>query len=1128
MFLVRDVQMKYNEKWRFVSVKKRMVSLLFGVLLMCCMATAGYCDTVMLPSGITAIADETFYGDVSLDTVMIPDGVTSIGKLAFAGSGIKRIMIPDSVTHIEDDAFEGVRAVMIVSSAESAARIFADNHSNCYWEARGTLVIFSMEDKVLEGTDVLISAYMTGNSYSDGTGTIDETASQILWERSADGENWEIIDGENSEDLVFRASGPACSYQYRCRYSEGTQNYISNSLSVDMLLRVTVQGASLAGEGETVTLSAIASNAVSYRWQQSPDGETWTDSTLPGNNTDKLVFTANPTTCACQYRCIGSDQYGFSGISEAFTIQYVLRDLVIPSSIQDLSLQKETMGTMGFSLWGEQNVSFSFPADPNVDSYIIRCSTDPEMRDCTELDTGKGYESCWAYNQQLADWQYDSNILLVYTDSGGETGQYPLYAGHRLYTETIPENVVEWECTVYGLKYDKTYYITLEAVGEGFESEVSEPLVFTAASIDSAQNKPTIQSSEIENGVTVVRYGIETGGEDFTHVLVFRSWGGGDFISFLDVQSRTDADFGRWEYYTSSSEYDWFSFATYNEEKNTVSDLVVIPPGAVKAVAASNKTTALDGTEVLITCTAPTAQTYNWQYSENDGSTWLDIENQDQPSKPYYGVFSGYHSSQLRYVSRKSVDGLKYRCLVYDQYGNTGISNIIQVVYKPDWRNEVPKLYAKQKGTVVELSWLSEERAPAYAIYEVNGSSATLLKRVTGSSYNLSNVTSGRHTYRIIGCSGTGSGATNANCSSNDATLIFTVLTLNQTTATVYEGTRPNTTLKITNPANADVQWSSENPSIASVSSAGIVTGISGGSVNIVAKVNTSYGYASASCKVTVNPRTYRALLVGQYDYVAKGIREAGVNDVKTMSAVLGDASFRDGNAYTRTYTVDARKAKIQSDISSAFAEADENDVSLFLYSGHGYTEKSGTYAGALALSSGEYISGQELAYWLSGVNGSKVVFLQSCGSGALIGRGAEDNTGSGNDDSDNFNEAIIQAFREADTSSQYGFTPRNSELAVSGFYVISGSATGESAFRTVGKHGMGFLTTALINGMGYYTVEANIYRVNGIPADSNLDGGANIQELYNYANAAITRWTDEMHIKLYNSNAQQFDVFRK
>jgi len=63
---------------------------------------------LVIPSGVTSIGYNAFYGCSGLKSVTISEGVTSIGYNAFYGcSGLERVTIPSSVTDISCGAFSG-------------------------------------------------------------------------------------------------------------------------------------------------------------------------------------------------------------------------------------------------------------------------------------------------------------------------------------------------------------------------------------------------------------------------------------------------------------------------------------------------------------------------------------------------------------------------------------------------------------------------------------------------------------------------------------------------------------------------------------------------------------------------------------------------------------------------------------------------------------------------------------------------------------------------------------------------------------------------------------------------------------------------------------------------------------
>lgn len=73
-----------------------------------------------IPSGITSIGDNVFYGCTGLTNVTLPSGITSIGVSAFYEcSGLTSVTIPNSVLTISNNAFQrcsGLTSVTLPSS----------------------------------------------------------------------------------------------------------------------------------------------------------------------------------------------------------------------------------------------------------------------------------------------------------------------------------------------------------------------------------------------------------------------------------------------------------------------------------------------------------------------------------------------------------------------------------------------------------------------------------------------------------------------------------------------------------------------------------------------------------------------------------------------------------------------------------------------------------------------------------------------------------------------------------------------------------------------------------------------------------------------------------------------------
>lgn len=78
---------------------------------------------VVIPEGVTSIAERAFFGCASITSVTLPEGVINILDDAFRGcAGLTSVTVPDSVRYIEKDAFSDCPnlAIFALNGAEAA------------------------------------------------------------------------------------------------------------------------------------------------------------------------------------------------------------------------------------------------------------------------------------------------------------------------------------------------------------------------------------------------------------------------------------------------------------------------------------------------------------------------------------------------------------------------------------------------------------------------------------------------------------------------------------------------------------------------------------------------------------------------------------------------------------------------------------------------------------------------------------------------------------------------------------------------------------------------------------------------------------------------------------------------
>ena len=264
----------------------------------------------------------------------------------------------------------------------------------------------------------------------------------------------------------------------------------------------------------------------------------------------------------------------------------------------------------------------------------------------------------------------------------------------------------------------------------------------------------------------------------------------------------------------------------------------------------------------------------------------------------------------------------------------------------------------------------------------------------------------------------------------------------------------------------------------------------------------------------TVTPAVtkYRAVVVGENEYSSSPLYGC-VNDMNAMAGMLQGLK----SPFTVTTLPNSTKSQILNAIRTQFKDATENDVSLFHYSGHGvgvtpsssYYEE---YQGALVAIDDQYITFTELAAELSKIKGRVVVILDSCHSGAGIGKGAAF-------DADAFNRSAIEAFSGYAMDGTRG--AKTGELLQEKFIVITAARSSQYSYDGQydgSGYNQGAFTAALIRGIGC-SYPDGAYS-GSMPADVNGNGVVTVTELFLYAYKTAYAWTSSQQVQFSGSDS--------
>lgn len=233
-----------------------------------------------------------------------------------------------------------------------------------------------------------------------------------------------------------------------------------------------------------------------------------------------------------------------------------------------------------------------------------------------------------------------------------------------------------------------------------------------------------------------------------------------------------------------------------------------------------------------------------------------------------------------------------------------------------------------------------------------------------------------------------------------------------------------------------------------------------------------------------------RALLVACSDFTSQpDLGTAISGNLHMVGSALISADVGLGNLSIEDGTIGTVEA-LDAALTGAFAEADEDDLSILYLCTHGILSSADDDQVYLLLGDGQTetpLGAQQLCALLAQVQGDKLLIVDACYSGALIGRGtpAQGRLPGSRKDEPSFCSPFL-----ADASIHVLTSASGSES--SWYYDSEGLSTGA----------VSYFASALSSGLGLY----------GAPeADLSGDGAVTLSELHQYLSVAVPSSSSQM-----------------
>ena len=248
---------------------------------------------------------------------------------------------------------------------------------------------------------------------------------------------------------------------------------------------------------------------------------------------------------------------------------------------------------------------------------------------------------------------------------------------------------------------------------------------------------------------------------------------------------------------------------------------------------------------------------------------------------------------------------------------------------------------------------------------------------------------------------------------------------------------------------------------------------------------------------------TCRALLIGQSEYPDPNGLTGPEKDLPKMTAALS-------GRFEVTVRRNLTAAQILSEIPSVFSGAKEEDISLFYYSGHGLWSSDPAENGSLmGIDFDAYVTAARLRSALDSIPGRKIVIIDACYSGGLIGRGVRNGKKAGAAET-GVQEAPAVSFMAAFTAPRL----RGRSLAAQPYFVLVSSTGSEKSWES--------------SDGGIFTGAFTESRTMG---DANADGVVTLLESYSYTrnrvSAIVSTAYLEQSVQVWPDNCYWFGMFR-
>ncbi|MBR2831466.1 MAG: immunoglobulin domain-containing protein [Oscillospiraceae bacterium] len=506
-------------------------------------------------------------------------------------------------------------------------------------------------------------------------------ADSYQWQYSKNGgATWMNSPTGKAATFSFTATAAMNGRMYRCIVTNGAGDTPSNAATLTVASKpvITTQPTSQSvNAGETVTFTVAATGAESYQWQYSKNGgATWTNSASVSGKKAAFSFKASAEMNGRMYRCIVTNGAG-STTSSAATLTVATKPVITSQPADQTVNVGETVtfavtatgaesyqwqySKNGGSTWlnsasvNGRKAAFSFKTSAAMDGRMYRCV----------VTNGAGSTTSSAATLTVVSKPVITSQPVSQSVNAGETVTFTVAAsGAESYQWQYSKNGgATWtnSASVNGRKAAFSFKASAEMNGRMYRCIVTNGAGDTTsnAATLTVLSKPRITAQPASQTVTAgetVTFTVTAAGAE-SYQWQYSKNGGATWAN----NSATGSNTNTFSFKTTAAMNGrMYRCVVTNSAGDTTSNAATLTVlSKPKITAQPTPQTVNAGETVSFSVTATGAESYQWQYSKDNGSTWLNSTS----SSGKKAVFT--------FTATTAMNGRQYRCVVTNGVGDT-------------------------------------------------------------------------------------------------------------------------------------------------------------------------------------------------------------------------------------------------------------------------------------------------------------------------------------------------------------------------------------------------------------------------------------------------------------------------